>query len=120
MEQFDLSTIGGHQFTVSVQDSGEVITVKVIKAELIHEIIKAHTLLLEMPQVNASELLELFTGFINSPFELSWYTTTDRTRAAYEKAVQVAMQDGNKIVVLEIVNPLTDKGPPRLRHQTDK
>jgi len=115
MELFDLKTIGGMKFNVSTERG--VTTVKVIPAELVYEIIKAHALLLEHPEMAGTDnLLDLFTGFVDSPFEISWYSsTTDETPPM--RAVMQAVKEGNQVVVVERL-PLRD--PKCLGTRSDK
>lgn len=109
MPLFDLKSVGGTTYNVQNQDTGDIITVKVIKAELLFEIIKAHHLQLEI--INGTqhvdlEITQLMTGYLRSPYELTWYTTvTNKINQAEESAVKQACKEGNSIVVLEIIDP---------------
>lgn len=116
MDKFDLHSIAGLQ--VNVETSyGELVTVKVIDAEVLFNIIRQYILRLEYPNLTLGELVGsvqlleeltgLFTGFKFSPYEISWYTTTD-PRDIPTKAVGQAVREGNDLVIVEVI-PIVDK-----------
>lgn len=105
MDKFDLSTLTGASFNV-IDEMGATKTVKAIRAELLFEVIRAHTLLIEDPHCEVTELLDLFTGFIDSPYDVTWFTTTD-PKQPVEQAIKQAVMEGNEIVVIEIL-PMFD------------
>ena len=105
MEPFDLQSIGGMQYNVQ-NGRGDVITIKIIKAELLFQIVKAHTLMLEDPHCAVTNLIELFTGFVATPFDVSWFTTTNPENVE-QRAVMQAAKEGNRIVIIEMI-PLID------------
>ena len=105
MDKFNLSTLSGASFNV-IDEMGATKTVKVVRADLLFEVIRAHTLLIDDPHCEVTELLDLFTGFIKSPFDVTWYTTTD-PKQPVQDAIKQAVMEGNEIVVIEIL-PMFD------------
>jgi len=105
MEKFDLSTISSATFNVT-DGCGDIKVVRAIRAELLYEIIKAHTLVLEDPHCEVTDLIDLFTGFVASPYDVTWFTTHD-TKEPVQKAIMQAAREGNDVVVIEIL-PMMD------------
>jgi hypothetical protein len=77
-----------------------VITVKVLDYALIHEIFRAHTLLLEDENVPVSDLIECFTGFVGTPYHITWYASRTIDDPPM-RAVMQAIKEGNQIVIVE-------------------
>ena len=110
METFDLRTLGTAQFNVQNKDSGELMTIRVIPSQLLYEVIRAHVLLLDNPDDPDSqhnELLNMFSGFAQSPEHVTWFTSSTEL-GSVEKAVMQAAREGNNVVVIEII-PRQDK-----------
>ena len=104
IDKFDFSTVGGMSF--NVQSDQGVKTIRVIKAELLFEIIRAHQLYLNDPHCEVQDLIDLFTGFEFSPYDVTWFTTSN-PRDIPSKAVIQAAKEGNEIVIVELI-PRTD------------
>jgi len=94
--------MGGPQFNVHNTGTSELITIKVLKAELVYDIIRLHTAVLDEPDCEVDELIDMFTGFSQSPYHITWYTT-DEPREAISRAVMQAAAEGNELCVLELI-----------------
>ncbi len=108
MPKFDLSTLGGAQFTLATNDN--IVQIKVLKSELVFEVIKAHTLLLDDPNCETTDLIDLFTGFVQTPYHITWVTTSN-PNLPLERVVEQTIKEGNTLAVVEII-PYED--PDRL------
>ena len=104
MPLFDLQKVGGTNFTVQDKTTGEEFIVKVIKAELLFEIMRAHQMQMEILGLVAEgvELVDLFEGFVQSPNDITWFTTTNH-KLIPTKAVRQASKEGNRICVVELL-----------------
>lgn len=115
MPLFDLNKIGGTNYHVENTDTGDVITIKVIRADLLFEIMRAHQLQVEflnqIAQTQGVRLIDLFENFVQDPLDVSWYTTVpNKLPTAEEAAVKLAAKEGNRIVVLECITPTPWEG----------
>lgn len=102
MEKFDLQQLMGTQYTLTVGQ--EKATVTVLKAEVIYEIMKAHAMLLDSEGFEHFELLDFFTGFETSPYNISWYSSYQLPKLEVRAAMQ-AVREGNCIAVAEWLVP---------------
>ncbi len=122
METFDLRKLGNAQYNVHNKDSGELMTIRVIHSHLFYEVIRAHVLLLQNPddpESQHAELLDMFTGFVNKPEDVTWYTTST-VQGAIEKGVMQAAKEGNSIVIIEFIPQIDPEGHNYDPRQVDK
>ena len=98
--KFDLSTLGGVQLTFETTEGP--LHVKILKAELIQEVIRAHTLLLNNPGCETTDILDLFTGFVPSPYHITWVTTSN-PKLSLKVIAQQCINEGNTLAVIEII-----------------
>jgi hypothetical protein len=112
-EPFDLNSLFQTSIAFDITGSYQVNRVYVMKAELIYEIIRAHTLLMEDPNIDTpGELVDLFTGFVDSPYDITWYASNNGTKIVERAAMQAAKQ-GNMFAIAEYI-PI-DRNDPSTR-----
>ena len=111
MPLFDLQKVGGTNYTVQDKTTGEEFVVKVIKAELLYEIMRAHTLQMEILGLVAEgvELVDLFEGFVQRPEDITWFAT-ENYKLIPTKAIKEACKEGNRIAVVEVLPNDSNEG----------
>lgn len=104
LPKFDLRQLGT-PWNIENTQTGVVAQVTVIPSELLYEVIKAHTLVLEAQAERGLidsnvELVDCFTGFVNDPYDVTWYSSRNHTHIE-KRAINRALKENNSIVVVE-------------------
>ena len=98
MAKFDLQQLAT-SYNVYNDDKTQVKTVSVVEYGMLLEIILLHD---EEAEVSGGELIDLFTGFVESPWHISWYAARIE-QFNLQKAVTQCIREKNEIVVTQIL-----------------
>lgn len=100
-EKIDLSKLGVC-YTVLTKSSAEMSKVRVIDCEELYCLTDEVAPLRKGAAGRAKKAIAKVTGFYKSPYQITWYTTTEENYSVQE-AVAMAKAEGNEVVVVEIV-----------------
>lgn len=111
---FDLRQLFSNSYKFDISGSYQTACVYVVRTELLYEVIRAHTLLLQDPEhCGTDDLLELFTGFVPSPYDITWFSSYNPNKIV-ERAAMKAAQEGNMFAVAELLT-VDNNNPPMQR-----
>ena len=102
MEKFDFKTVGTN-YTILDQDTNETSSIRVVDANELFAAIGSYTSS-NYTYINShlTELLKSFSGFVRSPWDVSWYSAPENTFAVTNAIIQ-ARREGNGTVIMEIL-----------------
>lgn len=104
-EKINLNQLGVI-YTVLNKDTEEVSKIRVIDSREIYQIVRKVKSQQGIPhKKEMKEALSGLTGFVKSPFHVTWYAATQDTYKV-ENAVSAAKKEGNKTVIIELLPDL--------------
>ena len=102
MEKFNLKSIGTN-YTILDKDTQDTDTIRVIDANELYAAIGTYTgNSYTFINTHLIELLKSFSGFVRSPYDISWYSAPESS-FMLQHAIYQARVEGNNIVVMELL-----------------
>jgi hypothetical protein len=119
MPLFDLQQLFGTSLRFDITGSYKTSQVYVMRAEILYEVIRAHVMIMDNPELIQSGLVpenitEFFTGFVPHPQDITWYASYNPNKVMELAAMQAA-KDGNMFAVAETL--LVDNNNPPMQRQ---
>ena len=120
LPKFDLMQLFGDAIKFNVSGSYKSEQVYVLRAELLYEVIKAHVMIMENPSLMQSpempeDIIGFFTGFVDSPYSITWYSDYNPNKIV-ERAAMAGAKEGNMFAVAELLT-VDHNNLPRQRNK---
>ena len=92
----------GIKYTVLNRETGRVVEIRVIDSNVLYDLTEELVELCIADKKIVKEFLKQLGGLYKSPYLISWYTSVE-SRYRVEDAVIQARNEGNSVVVIEVI-----------------